>query len=235
MYRFLKRTTDIVVSATAILILAPLLVPVMLILRFTGEGEVFYRQQRVGYQNKTFDILKFATMLKDSPNMKGGEITLRRDPRVLPFGGFLRMTKINELPQLFNILKGDMSLVGPRPLMDVSFRMYTPEVQNVVYRSVPGLTGIGSLVFRDEEKLASRPGIDPRKFYREQIYPYKGQLELWYYTNRGIGTDLKILGLTAWHVAFSNSMLMWTFFSNLPTPPIELGLNRPPVSSRISA
>lgn len=235
MYRFVKRATDIIVSAVAIIVLLPLLVPVMLILRFTGEGEVFYRQKRVGYQNKPFDILKFATMLKDSPNMKGGEITLRKDPRVLPFGGFLRMTKINELPQLFNILKGDMSLVGPRPLMEVSFRMYTPEVQAIVYQSVPGLTGIGSLVFRDEERLISRPGIDARQFYQEQIYPYKGELEVWYFRNRGLVTDAKIIGLTAWHVLFADSALIWSYFPDLPEAPPALGLKQPTRGHRVSA
>src|SRR5690606_18591410 len=99
-----------------------------------------------------FNILKFATMLKNSPHMPGGEITLRNDPRLLPLGGFLRKTKINELPQLLNVLRGEMSLVGPRPLMEVSFEMYPAEFQEVVYESMPGLTGIGSLVFRDEER-----------------------------------------------------------------------------------
>ena len=224
MYRFVKRATDIIVSAIAIIVLLPLLVPVMLALRFSGEGEIFYRQKRIGYQNKPFDILKFATMLKDSPNMKGGEITLRKDPRVLPFGRFLRMTKINELPQLFNILKGDMSLVGPRPLMEVSFRMYSPEVQAVVYQSVPGLTGIGSLVFRDEERLASRPGIDPRQFYREQIYPYKGELEIWYNANRRSIVDIKIIVLTAWQLVASDSRATFAAFVDLPKPSRELGI-----------
>lgn len=224
MYRFLKRITDVLVSATALIFMLPLMLPIIIILRFTGEGEVFYRQRRIGYENRLFDILKFATMLKNSPNMKGGEITLRHDPRVLPFGRFLRLTKINELPQLFNILKGDMSLVGPRPLMDVSFGMYSPEVRAIVYQSVPGLTGIGSLVFRDEERLVSRPGIDPRKFYAEQIYPYKGELELWYYRHRGGWTDLKILVLTGWYLIAPTSQALRSFFPDLPTPPPSLGI-----------
>lgn len=224
MYRFLKRTTDIIVSVAVITVLSPLLVTIMIVLRVTGEGEVFYRQRRIGYRNQSFDILKFATMLKNSPNMKGGEITLRNDPRLLPFGKLLRLTKINELPQLLNILKGDMTLVGPRPLMKVSFDMYSSEVQSVVYQSVPGLTGIGSLVFRDEEKLVSRPGVDPRRFFVEQIYPYKGELEMWYFRNRGVVTDLKIFILTAWYIFVPESKVLSAVFPGLPLPNPELGL-----------
>src|SRR5690606_2286133 len=108
---------------------------------------------RVGYKNKTFSIWKFATMLKNSPNMPGGLITTKKDPRITPMGGFLRKTKINELPQLINILKGDMSFVGPRPVMQKSFEQYPPEIQKIIYNVKPGLTGIGSIVFRDEEQL----------------------------------------------------------------------------------
>src|SRR5690606_26719993 len=108
---------DIVFSFLALLLLSPLLIPIILLLKFTGEGEVFYLQKRMGFRNKEFYIWKFATMLKNSPNMGSGDVTTRNDPRVTPMGKFLRMSKINELPQLINILKGDMSFVGPRPLM----------------------------------------------------------------------------------------------------------------------
>ena len=115
----------------------------------TGEGYVFYFQERVGYKNKLFDIYKFATMLKDSVNMKGGLITTKKDPRITSMGGFLRKSKINELPQLLNIFFGDMSVVGPRPVMQKSFDAYPEDVKQVIYDAKPGLTGIGSLVFRD--------------------------------------------------------------------------------------
>ena len=92
-----------------------MLVPVAIVLRLTGEGEVFFLQERVGKDGKPFKLYKFATMLKNSPNMGTGTVTLKHDPRVLPVGRFLRKTKINELPQLLNILIGDMSVVGPRP------------------------------------------------------------------------------------------------------------------------
>ena len=110
----MKRTLDVVLSFLALVVLAPFLLPVVVILRFTGEGEVFYIQERAGRGGNSFGLYKFATMLKNSPNIGAGEITVREDPRVLPFGQFLRKTKLNELPQLWNIFIGDMSVVGPR-------------------------------------------------------------------------------------------------------------------------
>ena len=112
----MTRVCDIFFSALALVFLSPLLIPIALLLRFTGEGEVFFVQERVGLNQQTFGLLKFATMLKDSANIGSGTITVRNDPRVLPVGKVLRKTKINELPQLLNILRGDMSVIGPRPL-----------------------------------------------------------------------------------------------------------------------
>ena len=153
MYLIFKRFCDILFSSILLIILSPLLIPIMICLKFTGEGYIFYKQERVGFKNKKFSILKFATMLKDSPNMAGGVITTKKDPRITPLGGFLRKSKINELPQLINIFLGDMSFVGPRPVMQISFNAYPPEVQSVIYNVKPGLTGIGSIIFRDEEEL----------------------------------------------------------------------------------
>ena len=102
-YPFLKRAMDVTLSGIAILILSPLLIPVMIILKCTGEHDIFYGQVRIGLNNKNFKIWKFATMLRDSPSMNGGLHTTQGDPRVLPFGKFLRKTKINEIPQIFNI------------------------------------------------------------------------------------------------------------------------------------
>lgn len=121
MYATLKRLMDVLLALVALLLLTPLMLPVVIGLLLTGEHHVFYRQERIGLHNRRFGIWKFATMLKNSPNLAGGLHTTRRDPRVLPLGHFLRMTKINELPQLINILTGDMSIVGPRPLVDKTF------------------------------------------------------------------------------------------------------------------
>ena len=142
MYQIIKRIFDILSSTIALVILSPLLIPLVIGLKLTGEGYIWYFQERVGFKNKLFNIFKFATMLKDSPNMAGGLITTKKDPRLTPLGGLLRDTKINELPQLINILNGDMSVVGPRPVMQKSFDAYPPEVQKVIYNVKPGLTAV---------------------------------------------------------------------------------------------
>ena len=147
----LIRLFDIFFSLLALLFLLPLFAPIVLILRFTGEGEIFYRQERIGRHGTPFALLKFATMLRNSPTIGAGEITVKNDPRVLPFGRFLRKTKINELPQLFNILLGHISMVGPRPMVPNTFLKYSSEAQSELKKVKPGLTGIGSIIFRDEE------------------------------------------------------------------------------------
>src|SRR3982750_72983 len=139
MYPILKRTFDFTFSFVALLVLSPLLIPVIILLRLTGEGYILYYQRRIGLHNRYFDIIKFATMLKNSPNMGTGSITLRNDPRVTPMGGFLRKTKLNELPQVLNVLKGDMSIVGPRPLVDKTFNAYPGHIRGLVYQSKPGI------------------------------------------------------------------------------------------------
>lgn len=214
MYRFLKRIIDLLIATLALIVLSPLLIPCILILRLTGEHEVFYFQRRVGFKNSHFNIWKFATMAKNSPNMGTGEITLRNDPRVTPFGKFLRLTKLNELPQIINVFKGDMSIVGPRPLMDVSFKLYPEQVQKLIYNSKPGMTGIGSLIFRDEEKIVS-DAEDPKAMYA-RIYPYKGELELWYQKKASLYTDFMIIFLTAWSILFPNNQLTSRIFPDLP-------------------
>ena len=219
MYKFLKRFLDILISLAALLILAPLLIPIMIGLRLTGEGFIFYKQKRIGFNRKYFYILKFATMLKDSPNIGTGSITLKNDPRVTLMGGFLRKTKINELPQIFNILIGDISLVGPRPLVDRTFSAYSKEVQDKIYNIKPGLTGIGSIVFRDEEALVSAFEGDPHEFYSSKIAPYKGALEMWYQKNASFFLDLKLIFLTAWVVFFSNSQLPFRLLKGVPSRP----------------
>lgn len=225
MYNLIKRLADLFVSAIALVLLSPLLIPIMIGLRLTGEGYIFYLQERVGYQQKRFNIYKFATMLKNSPNMGTGDITLKNDPRITPMGPFLRKTKINELPQLINVFMGQMSIVGPRPLMPVSFAMYQPEHAEKVYHSKPGITGIGSLIFRDEESLvtnAKERGIEPRTFYLESIYPYKGQLEMWYQSHKSFYTDLMIILLTAWAILFPTSNLAYRIFKDLPERPKDI-------------
>lgn len=222
MYPYIKRFFDILSASVAIIILSPILIPVAIGLKLTGEGYIWYFQERVGYKNKIFNIWKFATMLKNSPNMSGGLITLKRDPRLTPMGGFLRTSKINELPQLINILRGDMSVVGPRPVMQKSFDGYPEDVKKVIYNVPPGLTGIGSVIFRDEEELITQvkeKGGNTWNFYINDIYPFKGKVEKWYQENQSFSTDFKIIILTAWVIVFPQSDLVYTWFKDLPKRP----------------
>jgi len=221
-YPFLKRFFDVAISGVALIILTPLLSPVMLALRLTGEGEVFYRQKRIGYHNRVFGIWKFATMLKDSPNLGTGSLTVRGDPRVTPVGRSLRATKVNELPQLINVFTGDMSFVGPRPQVQVDYDGYPPHVREHIYDVRPGVTGIGSIVFRDEERLLSKPGIDPRAFYRDEIAPYKGELEMWYLQRRSLLLDARLVLLTVWVVLRPESDIVYRTFRDLPARPAWL-------------
>ena len=218
-YKILKRIFDILTSGIAVLILSPFLIPVIIGLKLTGEGYIFYKQERVGYKNKPFLIWKFATMLKDSANMPGGIMTTKKDSRITPMGGFLRKSKINELPQLFNIFFGHMSVVGPRPVMKISFEAYPKEIQKVIYNVKPGLTGIGSIIFRDEEELITEVknnGGDLWDFYKNTIYPFKGNLELWYQNNKSFSLDLKLIFLTAWVILLPTSKLYEKWFKDLP-------------------
>ena len=206
-------------SFIALVVLSPILVPVVIGLLLTGEHYVFYFQKRIGYNNKSFDIWKFATMLKASPDLPGGIHTVRNDPRLMPLGGFLRKTKINEVPQLINILIGDMSIVGPRPLVDKTFDPYPEHVKEKIYNVRPGMTGIGSIVFRDEERLLSETTLDPKEFYGMYIAPYKGDLELWYQDHLTFYTDFMLVFLTVWVILFPKSELVYRIFKDLPEKP----------------
>ena len=217
----MKRSLDVVLSFLALVVLAPFLLPVVVILRFTGEGEVFYIQERAGRGGNSFGLYKFATMLKNSPNIGAGEITVRGDPRVLPFGQFLRKTKLNELPQLWNIFIGDMSVVGPRPMVLNTYAHYAAAARQKLNTIRPGLTGIGSIVFRDEERyLADRD--EPMEFYREHIIPYKSDLELWFVENNTLWLYIKIIFVTAWVVVFPSSNIVDMAFDDIPSLPDSL-------------
>jgi lipopolysaccharide/colanic/teichoic acid biosynthesis glycosyltransferase len=216
MYLILKRIFDIILSSIAIILLSPILILIIIILKLTGEGEIFYLQERVGYKTKSFMIYKFATMVKNSPNIGTGDVTLRNDPRVTKAGKFLRESKLNELPQLFNIFMGDISVIGPRPLMRAGFNRYSLNFQNSVYNVKPGLTGIGSIVFRDEERILTESELTPHECYKEIILPYKGELEIWYQTNCSLFLDLQLIFMTAWVILFPTSKLYEKWFKDLP-------------------
>lgn len=217
MIRFL----DIVASTCAIILLSPLLVPIMIALKCTGEHDIFYRQTRIGKGGKPFGVLKFATMLRDSANMPGGVLTQKNDPRILPLGGFLRKTKINELPQILNIFMGDMSFVGPRPQARQHYDLYSDRVKAAIDQIPPGLTGIGSLVFRDEEDMLNA-AENRDEFHDTVIAPYKGELEVWYCQHRNIFTYFAIILMTAWSLVSPRTRVYLKLFKDLPQAPEKL-------------
>lgn len=220
MYQITKRLFDILLSFIAILCLSWLLIPIIIILLCTGEHYIFYKQMRVGRGGKLFGVLKFATMLKDSPNIGTGLVTTRNDPRVFPFGRFLRKTKLNEIPQLFNVLGGSMSIVGPRPMVQPDYDAYSEEAKQCYNDITPGLSGIGSILFRDEEYYISK-AKEPMVFLRSIIQPFKGELEIWYHHNRSLRVDFLIIFLTVWVVLFPKSELVYKIFPTLPRKDFE--------------
>ena len=217
----MERVLDLIISGLALLVFSPLFLPVAILLRLTGEGEVFFSQNRIGMHGQTFSLLKFATMLKDSPNLTGGTVTAGNDPRILPVGRFLRKTKINELPQLLNIFRGDMSLIGPRPLTRQGFDSYADRYQKIIVKVPPGLSGVGSIIFRNEEELL-RNADEPMDYYASVILPYKGNLEEWYIDNRNIRLYLTAVFVTIWVVLFPSSSIAHRAFKGLPEIPENL-------------
>lgn len=218
----MTRVFDIILSLIAIIILLPFMIPIMIGLKLTGEHDIFYGQTRVGRGGKEFKVLKFATMLRNSPNMAGGLYTEANDPRILPMGRFLRKTKINELPQLINILKGDMSVIGYRPLVMKEYKEYSPEIKEVLAKSRPGLSGIGSIVFRNEEEILQifETHEEKDKFYYDYILPYKGQLEAWYVDHKGIVMYWRLIFMTMGAVLMGN--VNWRKLKDIPEVPSDL-------------
>ena len=215
------RFSDVILSGLAILILLPFMIPIMIVLKLTGEHYIFYRQKRVGKYGKEFDLFKFATMLLDSPNLPGGLYTDKNDPRILPMGKFLRKTKINELPQLINIFIGQMSIVGFRPTVRQHFECYPAYAKEKLYNAKPGLTGIGSVVFRNEEEILQNFD-DKKSFHQNVITPYKAALECWYVDHAGLLNYFKIIALTAISVLRPSSTAWKTWFKDLPSVPEKL-------------
>ena len=220
----MKRILDIILSSVALAISSPVLICTAIILKCTGEGEIFYIQTRTGRKGRPFGLYKFATMLKNSPNMGAGEITVRNDSRVLPFGKVLRKSKLNELPQLWNIIVGDMSIVGPRPMVPNTYSNYPEDARKKLDTVRPGLTGIGSIVFRDEESYLLNQN-EPMEFYKEHIIPYKSSLEVWFIENNSLLLYLKIILVTAWVIFVPSNTLAQKLFATLPKMPDGLRKN----------
>lgn len=215
------RFFDILFSGLAIIVLFPFMIPIMIGLKLTGEHDIFYLQERIGKGGKPFKVVKFATMLRDSPNLPGGLITLDKDPRILPMGNFLRKTKINELPQLLNIFIGQMSIIGYRPFVKKHYDLYTDTVKAEISKIVPGISGIGSVVFRNEEDILQK--MENREYFHDKVItPYKGELECWYVKHKSIDVYFKLIVLTAIVVLNPKSQCWLKWFKDLPEVPSEL-------------
>jgi lipopolysaccharide/colanic/teichoic acid biosynthesis glycosyltransferase len=221
----MKRFFDIFFSLLALIVFLPFGIVIAVILRFTGEGEIFFRQLRVGKGGKKFKLIKFASMLKNSPSMGSGEVTIKNDPRVLPFGHLLRDSKLNEVPQFINVLIGDMSMVGPRPQTEKNFNFFPPEYRNIIQSMRPGLTGIDSIIFRDEETMLANSGMSPDAYYREIIGPYKAKLEMWHREHQNILVYFTIILTTAWVIINPRSEIYRRIWPSLPAFPEIKGTN----------
>ena len=217
----MARFFDILLAGIALLILSPILLIVIVILRFTGENKIFYFQERVGKKEKIFSLIKFVTMVENSEEI-GGDVTIKNDPRILPFGSFLRNSKINELPQLINIIIGDMSIVGFRPQTKNSFNLFSDSSRIKISENRPGLTGIGSLYFSNEEELLDAKKGRDINFYESIIVPYKENLEIWWCLNNNIGNYFYCIFLTALAVFVNRSLVEKLLWKSLPKPPEEL-------------
>lgn len=191
----LKRLLDIVVSIAGLTVLSPLLIAVAVMIKLDDGGPVFYRGARVGRGGRLFNIYKFRTMVLNAEKV-GGPSTSENDPRITRIGSGLRAYKLDELPQLINVLIGDMSLVGPRPEVKSEVDSYDPKWKPIL--SVrPGITDLSSIAFRDEGGVIKRSGIeDPHEAYKKLIQPRKLELQLEYVRRRSLLLDLSILWQT---------------------------------------
>lgn len=193
-----KRVFDVFCSSIGIIVLIPIYVSIGVLLTLDSKGPIFYRQIRVGLNNVDFKLFKFRTMHVDA-DKKGLLITVGgRDPRITKMGYYLRKYKLDELPQLFNVFLGDMSLVGPRPEVRHYVKMYSDE-QKLVLSVKPGITDFASIAFRNENELLSKTD-DPEKTYINEIMPAKLNLNLKYIKTQGFFTDIALIFKTFWAI-----------------------------------
>jgi lipopolysaccharide/colanic/teichoic acid biosynthesis glycosyltransferase len=214
-----QRFLDFIFTFIALILLIPIFIIVIPLLSLTGEKKIFYTQIRIGMNKKKFRLLKFATMLEQSSLMRNGTLTVRDDSRILPIGKFLRKTKINELPQLINVLKGEMSIIGPRPLTIEALNSYSNDIKKIIFSTRPGLSGIGSIIFRNEEHLLSKNFS--KKFFYKKIMPFKGELEVWFVKNKSITLYFKLIFLTIIVLFNAKTKLPFKLLKGLPIPNID--------------
>jgi lipopolysaccharide/colanic/teichoic acid biosynthesis glycosyltransferase len=185
-----KRLFDVLAAAAGLLLLAPILLAIALWIRLDSPGPALFRQRRVGRHGRLFDIVKFRTMV-DQPDQQR-QLTVGRDPRITRVGRVLRRTKLDELPQLLNVLGGTMSLVGPRPEVPRYVDRYPPAVRQAVLSVAPGITDLASILYKDENDILGR-AQDPERTYVETILPVKLEYYQRYVRERSFWLDLRII------------------------------------------
>ena len=190
----LKRVLDIIGSVLGLLILLPVMAVVAIIIKLDSPGPVFFRQERLGQGARTFRILKFRSMVVNAAR-SGTALTVRADKRITRVGAFLRRSKLDELPQLINVLAGDMSIVGPRPEVAEFMKFYTPDQREIILSMRPGLTDYAAILFRDESSLLDQ-GRDPVEVYRHEIMPVKFACYHRYSREISIVNDLSVIFAT---------------------------------------
>jgi lipopolysaccharide/colanic/teichoic acid biosynthesis glycosyltransferase len=186
----IKRIFDVIVAAVGLLLLTPLLLLVSLLIKFDSPGPVFFTQERMGRKFRSFRIYKFRTMVPDAPRL-GGKITAGADPRITRIGRYLRWTKVDELPQLFNVLKGDMSVVGPRPEVRQYVELFRSDYEEILQVS-PGITDLASMHYRHEAELLGR-SENPEDRYVKEILPEKIKLAKEYLHRSSFFFDIVVL------------------------------------------
>ncbi len=191
MYEPLKRIVDCLIAGLGLIVLAPLMAVIALLIKLDSPGGVFFAHERVGRYGRKFKVLKFRTMVQDAPK-RGGAITAGHDPRITRIGRILRATKLDELPQLWNVLKGEMSLVGPRPEVEQYVQLWEPQLRELVLSVRPGITGLTQIRYRHEERLLAQQS-DPEKYYREVLLPLKLASDAEYVRRRSLLLDLYLL------------------------------------------
>ena len=218
------RVLDVAVSTIGIVMTSPILLAVTFLLHLHYPYRVLFRQDRIGYGGRSFKILKLVTMVPNAEHLPGGGITFERDPRILPLGRILRKTKINELTQLVNVLRGDMGIVGPRPTTLLGFSKYPKAAQDKLVQMRPGITGIASIILYNEEELLSSVDEDRQRYHDEVIKPYKVEIEHWYLKNQSLRLYIEVVIATILTLV-DGAPRLFSWWHNLPQPPTELTAN----------
>ena len=212
----LKRVVDVLGSALGLLVLWPFLAAIAIAIKFDSPGPAFFRQDRIGKSGQPFRIFKFRSMVAGA-SQTGTAITIRADPRITRVGAFLRRTKLDELPQLINVLLGDMSLVGPRPEVPAFMKLYTPQQRAIILSLRPGMTDYAAILFRDESSLLDGRD-DPVKTYQREIMPVKFAYYERYSRDVSVVNDVKIIAATVSLLTFRRVPKAFGVEHELPRP-----------------